>query len=265
MSREPHEKARRLIRAFLTGRIAPEQGEWLTGHLLECDVCLASYDRMLVATELDPDGLPAAKRLAIGLGISRPSRSKRRWPLAAAVGLAATVAAVLLAVFTMSDPAPAPAQHGFTVRSAGDGARQSALVVYRLDAHTGPAQLSSGQILAGDELAFAYRNPTGKQRLMVFGLDSAGEVYWYFPAWKESSEDPRAIPITPGSGLQELPEAVHHRVRGERLVIYALFTDRDLSVKAVEGAIAEAGVARLPEETDDLIQVVELGVGRVEQ
>ena len=66
-----------------------------------------------------------------------------------------------------------------------------ALEIYRVtgDGSTRPAD---GWMSAGDELAFAYRNPTGFTRLMMFGVDDRGDIYWFHPAWTDATQDPVA-------------------------------------------------------------------------
>jgi hypothetical protein len=106
----------------------------------------------------------------------------------------------------------------------------------------------------GDELAFAYRNPAGKGRLLVFAVDEHGHVYWYHPGWSHAGENPTAVPISAEPGLHELPAAVLHKFDGERIMIHALFTDRELTVR--QAAAAAPGRARgaeplvLPGATD---------------
>ena len=80
--------------------------------------------------------------------------------------------------------------------SDGTGA---ALEIYRVtgDGTTKPAD---GWMAAGDELAFAYRNPTGFTRLMIFGVDDWGDIYWFHPAWTDASQDPVAVPHRRGRG-----------------------------------------------------------------
>jgi len=220
---------------------------------------MAAYDRSLVVSELDPEGLPAKQRLAIGLGFSRPDRLRKPLKLLAAGGLVATAAAVLLAVLLWPAEIEGPVQDDFKARSAAGQGRADSLVVYRLAAD-GTSVRASGAIRADAELAFAYRNPAGKKRLMVFATDETGAVYWYYPAWQSSGEDPAAVAIEPGPGLVELPEAVRHEVRGARLTVYALFTDRALRVREAERQMADSGVASLPGEDDELIEAIEVEV-----
>src|SRR5204863_161967 len=94
------------------------------------------------------------------------------------------------------------------------------------------------RIDARDEMAFAYRNPRGARRLMVFGVDEHRNVYWYHPGWMDTAKNPVAIPIEPGDQRHELPAAVRHRIEGRSLDVYAVFTNRPLTVREAEQALA---------------------------
>jgi hypothetical protein len=112
------------------------------------------------------------------------------------------------------------------------------LQVFRLKAGRPPAEASrlraGGRIGSGDELAFAYVNPGGHRYLMIYGLDRAGEIRWFHPAWTAPGSDPVAVPIRPSPVPVELQTAVSHRFAIGRLLVRALFLDRPLSVQQVE-------------------------------
>jgi hypothetical protein len=124
-------------------------------------------------------------------------------------------------------------ERDFGVRGLASDGTGPALEIYRVtgDGATKPAD---GWMAAGDELAFAYRNPTGFTRLMIFGVDDRGDIYWFHPAWTDANQDPVAVPINAGVGPFELPEAIQHQVRGGRLRIVALFTNTAASVRSLE-------------------------------
>ena len=74
----------------------------------------------------------------------------------------------------------------------------------------------------------------------MFAVDEHGHVYWYHPGWSDAGQNPTAVPISAEPGLHELPAAVLHKFDGERIMIHALFTDRELSVRQIEAAVASA-------------------------
>jgi hypothetical protein len=98
----------------------------------------------------------------------------------------------------------------------------------------------SGQIRAGDALAFAYRNPPerGRRYLMIFATDAAGRVFWYWPAWTDPASTPAAIPIQVSGAAVELAESVRHRLGTGTVRVVALFCDQAFTVKDVEAALA---------------------------
>jgi hypothetical protein len=98
----------------------------------------------------------------------------------------------------------------------------------------------------GDELAFAYENANAKRRLLVFGIDELGHVYWFHPAWTHESDDPVAIPIETDGGRHEIPEAIRHRFDGTHLEIRSVFVDDPVSVHQVEALLQKNPHGPLP-------------------
>jgi hypothetical protein len=128
-------------------------------------------------------------------------------------------------------------------------ARTPEVQIYRFPSPRLPSRRlgTSGQkagdvVHPDDELAFAYRNPAGVRRLLIFAVDEHGHVYWYHPEWSDAAENPTAVLISAEPGLHELPAAVLQKFDGERIMIHALFTDRELNVRQVEAAVAAASV-----------------------
>src|SRR5689334_6477256 len=90
------EHAHRLVDAHFRGRISGREEREMRAQLVTCADCRAYYDRHLHLAAVDPAGaLPAAERLARGLGLrTRRSRAHRIkiW-LSLAAGACATAAA----------------------------------------------------------------------------------------------------------------------------------------------------------------------------
>jgi RNA polymerase sigma-70 factor (ECF subfamily) len=139
---------------------------------------------------------------------------------------------------------------GFTPRGAlrplaPSAASAPAFFAYRIE----PAarlEARGATIRPTDDLAFAYTNPSGYRRLLVYGVDEHRHVYWYYPAWSDPVADPHAIGVAPGVELRELPEAIRHAIDGRELTIHAVFLDEDTSVRAVEHWIADPRTAGEP-------------------
>ncbi len=223
MSLLSHGKARSLIRAHFALYISPRDERQLRLHLTDCEECSSRYDRQLILASLDPTAAPAARRLAAGLGLKRRG-GLGTLSLQLGFALAALAALVLLQV-------KKPAE--FAARGSEQSAQLAQVFVYRVQpGQTGQAVGSS--MRASDELAFAYVNSAGFSRLLIFGEDEHGHVYWYHPAWSDGSQNPRAIAIGSGPELRELPESIAHELDGKTLKIHSIFTNADLSVRDVE-------------------------------
>jgi hypothetical protein len=281
MSADPHRRVRDAIDAHFAGRSRPALEQEMRAHLPACAACHRRYERHLLLASLDPAGLPASDRLARGLGLA-PARPARRLTF----GLTALVGAAAFAAFAiLYTPSSNPSRRGdgspsdraaqvaldFTARGggasaagAGAGAGAPELLVFavsggekRSGARVAPLP-ASAVVHPGDELAFAYRNPARRARLLVFAVDEHGHVYWYHPEWSHADDDPSAVPISSAPGLHELPAAVSQPFDGGRLMIHALFTDRELTVHQIEAAVAAAarhggdgrGPLSLPGATD---------------
>jgi hypothetical protein len=250
MIEESHRRARSAIAAHFTGAVAPAAEREMRTHLPGCADCHSFYEQHLLLSSLDPAGLSSEVRLARGLGL-RPERRQSRlafgwWSLCGAT----FAALVLFLVSGRSGLHLGGGAAGYTAAANGvearggpasvAAARTPEVQIYRFaqGAATGAAERASDVVHAGDELAFAYRNPGGSSRLLVFAVDEHGHVYWYHPGWSDAADNPTAVPISSAPGLHELPAAVLHKFDGERIMIHALFTDREISVRQIEGALA---------------------------
>ena len=267
MTQDAHRRARDAIADHFAGAGVPAEEQEMRAHLPTCFDCHAFYERHLLLASLEPAGVPIETRLGRGLGI-RPARVPRRAFFGWLSLCGAAAAALLLIINTRGVPGesrpttggvtPAtpllaePSGPGITSRGAPAhvvAARAPEVQVYRI--FTGRRGSNTSEkvedfVYAGDELAFAYRNPAGKGRLLVFAVDEHGHVYWYHPGWSDAGQNPTAVPISAEPGLHELPAAVLHKFDGERIMIHALFTDRELSVRQIEAAVAWAQRGHTP-------------------
>jgi hypothetical protein len=228
----PDRQHRRLIEAHFRGRISTGGEREMRMHLVGCGDCRAYYDRHLRLAHVDPQAaLPAAERLARGLGLSPPGpggRGRRGW---LALAAAATCAVGFLAVGRGGAPAdPQP---------RGGVAPGSQLLVYEVAKETA-AHPVGAELRADGGLAFAYANIGHKQRLMVFAVDEGRRVYWYHPGWQSPAEDPTAVAIERDDAFHELPQAIAHRFGGRRLQLFGVFLDRAMSVREMEALVARA-------------------------
>jgi hypothetical protein len=194
----------------------------LFAHLPECADCRERYKRRLLVEKLDPRGEGPKARLRRALGLPAPGRPWALWVGAPAAALAAAALLVMLS------------PSGFVARG---GAKPDALEIYR--ARNGKAARVDGQIGVGDELAFAYRNPAKKPRLLIFAVDEHQHVFWYHPAWVKAADEPVAIAVAADAALHELPESIAQPLDGKELRVTAWFLDEPLSVKRAEALVVK--------------------------
>lgn len=258
MIHDVHRRARGAIADHFAGAASPAAEREMRAHLPICADCHELYERHLLLASLDPAGVPLEMRLARGLGMRRvpvPRRAFFGWlslcgAAAAAVILMGNLRArpsphAIDETPSVSAAAATPASVAGVVARGGPSNVAAALTpeieIYRIftgQRGSSTSEKASDFVYAGDELAFAYRNPAGKGWLMVFAVDEHAHVYWYYPGWSDVMQNPTAVSISAGLGLHELRSAVFHKFDGERIMIHALFTDRELSVRQVEEVVA---------------------------
>ena len=217
------------VDAHFSGRIKPKNENILRQHLKDCQSCRKYYNRHLIVSDLDPKALDAQTRLAIGLGFQPRKKSPSN-----IISYSASLTAVIALLIVFIPGVFSTSENGFSKR--GTTQTDPRILVFHLNQEKPPTLVESG-IQASDELAFAYENPSGKKWLMVFGVDEHRNIYWYHPAWQDSSENPISVPILQTIGIKELPEAISHDIRGKALQIYGLFSDREMTVREIEELI----------------------------
>jgi hypothetical protein len=234
----------KLVDRHFAATITPSDERVLRSHLSDCAACRERYDRWLVLARFDRSVPSAEDRIGRGLGLGRARRGTTR-SMALAVGLAAACAVVVVAV--RAPQAVPEAVREMRARGGGPVAMSGPEVyVYKVGGG-GPARpVLDGVIHRGDELAFAYRNSSGWQRLLVYAVDPAGRVYWYHPGWIDAAEAPVAIPIDPAAERRELPEAIAQPLPVGPVWLHAVFLDEALDVRAVERG-------QRPERFQDLV------------
>jgi hypothetical protein len=219
-----------LVDRHFEGAIEPEAERTMREHLPTCDSCGALYRRYLLLNRLDPEAAqPPEERIARGLGLRRG-----RWPRVA-IPLVAIAAAAAVALTVLGLPRRA---EEFTARGAitPPADQPSRVFVYDVGPGAPPAPVSDS-LKSGHELAFAYVNGAAKRRLAIFGVDETRRVYWFFPAWRDESSDPVAIPVESDGLRHELPEAIRHHFVGAHLEIRSVFLDEPMSVRQIEALL----------------------------
>jgi hypothetical protein len=113
---------------------------------------------------------------------------------------------------------------------------------------------------AQDGLMFSVANggaqPFGY--LMVFLVDAAHQVNWYYPAYTDPASNPSSFPLPSRRPRAELPDRVtHDRLAPGPATLWGVFSHSPRTVAQVEAAVAQArssGMAALDLGEDALIQ-----------
>jgi hypothetical protein len=197
-------------------------------HLPDCPSCCDRYEKQLLIETLDPQAPGPKVRMRAGLAPVAP----RRIGVVVAAGVFA-VAASALFVVGRARPGESFSPRGHA-RNFDTSPR---IEIYRVAPGT-PARRIEDTIGKNDDLAFAYANPTGKLRLLVFAVDEHRHIYWYYPAWTDPKDAPQAVPIRQSKELVEMDEAVVQPIDASHVTLFAVFTDEPVDVHEVEARVA---------------------------
>ena len=228
---------RSLIDAHFAAGLTRPQETRLRAHLPDCPSCRETYEAYRIAEQLDPKGCSPRARLATALGLPKAGASGdvargSRF----ALGMLALAGVAGLVLFLTRMPA---SQDDFVPRGSVTGSPSSALdvAIFRVSGDRQSERVRD-RVSASNELAFAYRNESGKAFLMIFAVDGSSRVAWYHPGWTDPASNPKAIPITTQVGFKELPEAVRQPLHRGRIALHALFMDRAVDVCSIEERVA---------------------------
>jgi uncharacterized membrane protein YphA (DoxX/SURF4 family) len=272
VSRRPEPLSSRTLAAFLEGEVTRSEAAEIEAQLRDCAVSRRRLDRLdelrgaltAVPEELDGvdliDGVRQAIAAAPPLGgvdvvddvrrviaVAPPREDVRArrtvWRRTATFAAAAVVMAVVAGVAVWRSAGPAPVEEGVRAKSAAPGVAEDRWVgidVFRLgdDGLARPLG-NAAQLRSGDGLVLRYTNlgrePFGY--VMVFAVDAARAVHWYYPAYEVAGSDPTSVGIQRGNSIA-LEDAVRHDLPPGPLIIYGLFTRAPLGVGAVERTVA---------------------------
>jgi len=163
------------------------------------------------------------------------SPTRRSW-----VPALAAAAVLLIGVFVFR-PAPKGAEFAARGRLAPSDAQRVGVEI-RID---GKPLEAGAPIAASSGFTFEVSNRTGRNfELMIFAVDSANEVHWFYPAYLDPATNPRSLTVLAHPAIVGLDEGVRpdNPALGT-LRLVTIFAERPLLVRAVEAAVAENGLA----------------------
>jgi len=241
-------KTHRLLRA-LEGDLSQAEQDALEADLAQSPPLRAEFTQLqqlasdLAAPDSRLQGLVVLAGIHAELDRSPvPLRSPHR--LATASWVAAGALAAAAVTLMVTKPSLTKGDEGFAAKgtAAEDASRWAGIEAFRVEGVRVAGRVEK-TLRQGDGLAFAYRN-TGEhpfRHLMIFATDSKNRVFWFYPAWSESTSEPRAIDIGASSAPVELREVIRHDFEPGPLTIHGLFTNETVSVKDVEASLKQAG------------------------
>jgi hypothetical protein len=250
MTRDDTPLSSRTLAAFLEGEVTQSEAEQIVAKLRDCAISRRRLERVRklrlglskLPDELDGVDLVAGVRYAIS---SAPPAARVRaahriwWSSAAVVGLVAILALVLWP----------RGPHGMGSEASRDKAvgnetqapdRWIGIKVFRIVTGLAQPVTDGGTIQTTDRLVFRYNNLGSEpfNYLMIFGIDAARDIHWYYPAYVDAGSNPSSLAIRSGEIRVALPDAVQHELPVGPLVIYGVFSREPLRVLDIENRIA---------------------------
>jgi hypothetical protein len=252
-----------LVDRYFSEPLGPEALSLMFERVWSCGRCRRRYERHLLFERARPDGdarhderswdaiaraagaAPAGAAAASAAAQGARAPSRRGFAILTA-SLAAAVALALPFIprhVLQGEPVPPPKkgiQSEPVPRGAvGVEAAPPSLHLYRT--REGRSEALQGELRAGDGVLVAYSNPSSDLGyLMVFAVDAAGGVHWYYPGYERLGEDPAAVPIRTRAFGVELGEEIRHELPRGELRMFGLFLPRPMRVLEVEALVGRA-------------------------
>lgn len=238
-----------LLAAYLEGEVTPHEATHIERALEDCSVNRRHLEELrrirdalaAPAPEVDDLELVAAVRNKVQVQAQAPvllhprKRATRFGALAAAA--AAAVAAVFLGGVLQRSSLNVPASdeefRSKAVSSADANERWTGIRIYRLVPDQAPEPVTES-LDPHDTLLFSYINLGSDpfEHLMIFAVGADQRIFWFYPAYESTADNPLSISIVPGQTL--LAEAVEHDYSAGSLEVYALFSHQPARVSQVE-------------------------------
>ena len=222
---------------FLDGELTTNRSRVVSDHIASCAACRkrkASLEHLLRAAK-NAYPPPAAPGFTAAVMRRTSARSKPRISrLAWASGLA-TVAAAGIAIVATDSEGDFVARGGSKLE-AHLSARNMGFEVFQ----DGRALMPGTSVNPRQGLSFRIFNRSGRPaHLSLFGIDTQGEIHWFYPAWLNAELTPTSHFVPAEPSVQTLPQAVAPvDVPLGPLEIIAMFTDKPIDVRTVEAIVA---------------------------
>lgn len=232
------------LAAWADGQLTVERHRQLAQHLGQCARCaeqaarVSGLQRSLQRLTLAPESPAFTAALR---GKLAGARTRRRSSL---LGIAGALAGALLVALALGRTSP---PDGLAARGGGSGSRFGFEVRAHLPGRA-PLRVREGQRLdARSGYAFVVHNRSHKQQyLMLFAVDAASEVHWFYPAFLDPGSDPESLRIPETPAVRALPEGITpERPAPGAFRIVGLFSPGPLHISEVEARVQAGGLPAL--------------------
>lgn len=108
--------------------------------------------------------------------------------------------------------------------------------------------VSGDEIDAEARVRLRYTNALPKERpvyMSAFAIDEKGSVFWFFPAWTNPDDNPRAVLLDADAKQVMFDEEVSHDLRHGKLRFVAVFSTKRNSVRDIEKRLRPSSPAEL--------------------
>lgn len=228
---------------LVDGELDPQRAAELERHVASCAACtrrsagnLEIHDG-LAHPAAEPADQAFVQQVVARLDEPAPVGRRRDWRWIVGASSAALAAAALVVLFVRPAPPPEFQPRGGPARPA----ERIAVDVHLITAGAGARELLPGQPLSSTaRLAFRVLNPssTPPLYLLAFGVDAAGEVHWFYPAWHDAASDPAAAVLPAQAEPFFLPDAVAPEGAAPGpFRIVSVLSDQPATVRATEARL----------------------------
>lgn len=267
-----------LLTAYLEGEVTASERLRIEAQLRDSAEARRTLERLRNVSELLGDPAPelesidltARVRAAVRRPAPLPARRARSFAPLWLGGVAACVGA--LALFSLQPLQPQQLQpeddsSEFHAKSnlgtLSEGNRWAGIQIFRVRGSSAPERLGA-RMDAGDGLVFSYTNLGAQpfQYLMIFAVDGANQVRWFYPAYERIGTNPESIAIERGRANVPLGEMVQHDFANGSLSVYALFTNVKVNVLQIEDWVKEHGAPAESPVRGGVLQRVDTQVAR---
>ena len=240
------------LAALLDGETTANETASLRAHLALCASCQAQLRRLETAR----DQLVAHGRSSPDPAFARDvlarvsNERKTHWRLKPAWALGMVAAAAVAVVWIRPHGAE---DSGFAARGSAAPDSNAHALGFEAFVHSGGPTAPGAVARAGDTLhardglSFVlYNRSRHAVRYLLFGVDSAGEVHWFYPAFPDARANPLAQELAAEPQMISLPQGVVMDAPAlGKFRLVALFVPRETSAKEVEVALQGGDLDKL--------------------